>query len=327
MAKKEKARKPKMAPHKKKAIIKTSIEAFIIVITIAVGMTIPRLYANTTAGDIVERTLGKFFDIGNLILNNYLRIIETLTILLFIWILKKVIGWALVLFLDKKTYNSSPITLLRSIISYFLVLLGIIFVLSAWGVDSSTLLVSLGLIGFAVSFGAQSIIEDLLAGVLIILDNQYQVDDIVYLDGFRGRVLEINLRTTKFLDLGNLDVKYVNNRDVRNVINASQRNSVAICEVGIEYGEDIKRVEEIVNEYLPTMFENHPEILEIPKYLGISSLGDSAVVLKIIAVTKEDNKFQVQRILNREIKLLFDAHQIGIPFPQVTISHLQENDN
>lgn len=322
--KKEKVRKPKMAAHKKQAIIKTVIEAFIIVITISAGVLIPRLFAGTEAGDIVSRTLGKFFDIGTLITDNYMRIIETFTILIFVWVVKKVVSWGLILFLDKKTYNSSPITLLKSVINYFLVLLGIIFILGAWGVDSSTMLVSLGLIGFAVTFGAQSIIEDLLAGVLIILENQYQVDDIVYLDGFRGKVLEINLRTTKFMDLGNLDIKYVNNRNVVNLINASQRNSIAACEVGIEYGEDIKRVEAVINDFLPTLFENHKEILEVPRYLGISSLGDSAVVLKIIAVTKEDNKFVVQRILNREIKLLFDAHKIGIPFPQVTISHLDQ---
>jgi small conductance mechanosensitive channel len=211
-------------------------------------------------------------------------------------------------------------------ISYSLILVGIIFILSAWGVDSSTLLVSFGVIGFAVTFGAQSIIEDLLSGILIIIDKQYQVGDIIYIDGFRGKVLEIHLRTTRFLDVANLDIKYINNEDVRNIINASQRNSVAVCEVGIEYGEDLTRVEKVLENFLPDLFDKYKEILETPKYLGVSSLGDSAVVLKITAVTHEDNKLSIQSILNREIKLLFDAHKIGIPFPQVTISHLNENN-
>jgi hypothetical protein len=99
---KEKARKPKMEAHNKQAIITTVIEAVIIVVVVLVGMLVPKIFAGTTAADIISRTFSKFFDIGTLLVNNYIRIIETITILIFIWVLKKLIAWALIIFLDKK---------------------------------------------------------------------------------------------------------------------------------------------------------------------------------------------------------------------------------
>jgi moderate conductance mechanosensitive channel len=304
---------------KNKFNVKLLFEIVIIVVTLFIGMFAATLFPNTTFADIVTRTLGKFFDFGTILADNYLRLIETFTIVLFIWVLNKLIHWIMKGAMSKKRYNSASTALLQSFIRYGLVFVGFIFALTAWGVEPSTLLLSVGLLGLVVSFGAQGLIEDMISGLFIIMEKQYEVGDIVMVDGFRGQVMEINLRTTKFLDPTNNDVKYMTNSQIATILNLSQKSSVAICDMSIEYGEDLLKVEKICAEFLPTLKEKYAEILEVPVYVGVSALADSAVILKFVARCDEINKFKVQRILNRELKLLFDANQINIPFPQLVL--------
>ncbi|MGA0097839.1 MAG: mechanosensitive ion channel family protein, partial [Bacilli bacterium] len=199
-------------------------------------------------------------------------------------------------------------------------------ILSAWGVDSVTILASVGLIGVIVSFGAQSIIEDIIAGFFLIIEKQFSVGDIIIIDGFRGKVMEIGLRTTKFLDIANSDLKIVNNSQVKNVINASIHVSTASTDVGIAYESDLEKVEELIaSDFIPNFKKKYAELLEGDvSYAGVSSLADSSVNLKFLAKVGELNRFKVSRLLNKEFKLFCDRHNIDIPFPQVTINYKGE---
>jgi len=303
----------------KKQITKLVIEILVVVISLFFGMFTATLFPGTTFSEIVDRTLGKFFDVGSLIVDNYLRFIETATIILFVWILIKVTHWIFTLLLTEKQVQSAGIHLLQSFLKYVYIGIGGIFMLTAWGVETGTLLLSLGLLGLVVSFGAQGLIEDLISGLFIILEKQFEVGDIVYLDGFRGEVLAINLRTTKFLDPTNNDVKYISNSEISTVLNLSQQPSVGFCEMSIEYGSDLQKIEQICVDFLPSLKTKYKEIKDVPKYYGVSALADSAVILKFGATCNEKDKFGVSRILNRELKLLFDKHNINIPFPQLVL--------
>ena len=96
--------------------------------------------------------------------------------------------------------------------------------------------------------------------------------------------------------------------------------SVAVCDVAIEYGESIERVESIIENSLPAIRERIPAIQEGPYYKGVAQLADSGVVMKLIAKTKEEDRYQTERDLNREIKIVFDKNNINIPFPQVVLN-------
>lgn len=308
----------------KKQITKLVIEILVVIVSLFFGMFTATLFPGTTFAEIVDRTLGKFFDVGSLIVDNYLRFIETATIILFVWILIKVTHWIFSLLLTEKQVQSAGIHLLQSFLKYVYIGIGGIFMLTAWGVETGTLLLSLGLLGLVVSFGAQGLIEDLISGLFIILEKQFEVGDIVYLDGFRGEVLAINLRTTKFLDPINNDVKYISNSEISTVLNLSQKPSIGFCEMSIEYGSDLQKIEQICLDFLPSLKAKYKEIKDVPKYYGVSALADSAVILKFGASCNEKDKFGVSRILNRELKLLFDQNKINIPFPQVVL-HKSEN--
>ena len=116
---------------------------------------------------------------------------------------------------------------------------------SAWGVQTPTLLAGAGILGLALSFGAQSLIEDVIAGLFIIFEKQFQVGDIIQAHSFRGKVTEIGVRTTTLVDV-NGDVLIINNSDLRQTINTSANLSPAICDISIAYGEDLERVEKVI---------------------------------------------------------------------------------
>jgi small conductance mechanosensitive channel len=196
-------------------------------------------------------------------------------------------------------------------------------VLSAWGVETPTLLAGAGIIGLGLSFGAQSLIEDIIAGLFIIFEKQFVVGHIVEINDRRGIVREIGIRTTKIEDL-NGDVLIINNSDIRGIINTSIELSTAISDVGIEYSEDIHKVEALLQKNLVEMKKKIPEIIEGPYYMGVEALADSSVVVRLQARCDEINKNRVRRAMNREIKLLFDQEGINIPFNQLVVHEIEE---
>ena len=104
------------------------------------------------------------------------------------------------------------------------------------------------------------------------------------------------------------------------VINMTKHKSYAACDVGIEYGESLERVESIFEEEFPNIRAHLPAIQDGPFYKGVVSLGDNSVNVRIVVQCNETDRAQLERDLNREMKLLFDKHNINIPFPQVVIN-------
>jgi moderate conductance mechanosensitive channel len=304
-------------------IAKISFQSLVVVSALFLSIFSNLLFGDSEFGEIINRTLGKFFDIGSLISNNYLRILETLTILLFIWILNRIYDAVVAIFVPKKAQTGTTMLLLKSLIRNVLNFVGILFILTAWGVDSVTLFASVGLIGLVISFGAQSIVEDIISGLFLIIEKQFAVGDIIIIDDFRGKVMEIGLRTTKFLDLGNSDLKIVNNSQVKNVINASVNLSTAVTEIGIAYEVDLEKLEDLIaKDFIPEFKKKYVAILEGDvTYLGVSALADSSVNLKFAAKVKESDRPKTIRLLNREFKIFCDRNGIDIPFPQVTVNY------
>ncbi len=149
-------------------------------------------------------------------------------------------------------------------------------------------------------------------------EKTYDIGDVVVIDNFRGTVTEIGIRTTKIKDAGS-DIKVINNSDIRTLVNMTGDLSIAISDVDIEYSESLERVEEVIAKNLAVIKEKIPTIIDGPFYKGVASLGTSGVKLRIVAKCKEDTKFQTQRDINRQIKLIFDENNINIPFTQIVV--------
>ena len=226
-------------------------------------------------------------------------------------------------FESKKTITIA--LLLLNLLKWVVAIASVFLIMGAWGADTTMMLASAGVITLIIGLGSQALVQDILSGIFIVFEGDFQVGDIVIIDGWRGEVKAIGIRTTKLVDAGG-NVKIVNNSDIRSIINQTQELSVAKCYVGVSYGDRIETIEKVIADNLPKIKEKIPTIVEGPYYKGVSELADSAVVLLFVAKCKEADIYQVQRDLNREIKIVFDDNNINIPFPQVTVSYDQGSD-
>lgn len=206
-----------------------------------------------------------------------------------------------------------------SLVKYVAVIVLLFFVLKAFGIDTSAILAGIGILGLVVGLGAQPLIADILAGLFIVFEGIFDVGDIIVYNGFRGTVKEIGIRTTQILDTGG-NIKIVNNSNLKEVINMTNQLSLAICDIGIEYGESLERVEAILKANFDKVKEAIPDIKEGPFYKGVAELADSAVVIRFAALCEEGARYQVERDMNRQFKLLFDKNNINIPFPQIVLN-------
>ena len=229
----------------------------------------------------------------------------------------RAIGWK-----DDRSYTIA--NLLCGVLKYLAVIVAIVWGLGILGVNMTAVLAGVGLLGLILGFGAQSLIEDIITGIFIIFEGQYGVGDVIILDDFRGVVRSIGVRTTVIQDLGG-NLKIVNNSDIRNLQNRSRAPSVALCDVSVSYDTDLKRLETMLAEELPKMYEKDKKYyLAAPKYLGVESLGDSGVNLRFAVSVKEKNVFDARRRLNRDIRVLFQEKGVEIPFPQVVVHRAEE---
>ncbi len=229
----------------------------------------------------------------------------------------RAIGWK-----DDRSYTIA--NLLCGVLKYLAVIVAIVWGLGILGVNMTAVLAGVGLLGLILGFGAQSLIEDIITGIFIIFEGQYGVGDVIILDDFRGVVRSIGVRTTVIQDLGG-NLKIVNNSDIRNLQNRSRAPSVALCDVSVSYETDLKRLETMLAEELPKMYEKDKKYyLAAPKYLGVESLGDSGVNLRFSVSVKEKNVFDARRRLNRDIRVLFQEKGVEIPFPQVVVHRAEE---
>lgn len=207
----------------------------------------------------------------------------------------------------------------------WVVVIGAIFmILSACGLRSEFSAAGAGIVALIIGLGSQSLVADILAGIFIVFEGDYQVGDIVILDGWRGEIQAIGVRTTKLIDAGG-NIKIVNNSDIRSIINQTKELSIAKCYISTKYEDRIENIEAVIADNIEAIGKKIPKIVEGPFYKGVAELGASSVDLLFVAKCKESDIYQVQRDLNRELKIMFDNNNIGIPFPQIVI-HKGEDD-
>lgn len=134
------------------------------------------------------------------------------------------------------------LSLTKNILRYAAILAAICVALTIFNVDVITILAGLGIIALIIGFGAESLIADIVTGMFILIDNQHNIGDIIEVDGFRGTVTEINVRSTVLTDAGG-NVKIINNSDMKNILNRSDNTSKAIAEFPIPYEVNLVELE------------------------------------------------------------------------------------
>lgn len=204
---------------------------------------------------------------------------------------------------------------------------GGLMILTELGVNIVPLMGGAAVIGLAVAFGAQNLIRDYFYGFMILLENQYTINDVIKIGDVSGQVERITLRVTVLRGLDGA-VHFVPNGEISRVSNLTHEWSRAVFDIPVAYKEDVDLVMRELIE-LAKELRRDPEfrglILEMPEMLGVDEFADSAVVIKFLVKTRPLRQWTVKRELLRRIKLRFDELGIEIPFPHRTLYHRYED--
>ena len=222
---------------------------------------------------------------------------------------------------NKRSYT--VIKLVESIIKYIIIIIDIFVLLGIWGIDVTAALAGVGIVGLVVGLGAQDLIKDLIAGIGIVIDDQYDVDEVVEINGFKGKVTEIGLRTTRLVNATG-EIRIIRNGSISDLSNFSRTFSVAIALIDISYDEDIDRVIKILDDNLPSLKDNYPQIIEGPIVVGVDALADSSVTIRVTAKTNPEDHYAVRRALLKYTKELFEQNDIEMPYPQVVVHGVEK---
>ena len=213
----------------------------------------------------------------------------------------------------------SVLSVISSLLKYVAAIVIICWGLSIIGVNVSTIVASVGILALVVGFSAESLIADVVTGAFMIFENQYNVGDIVEIDGFRGTVTNIGIRTTCITDPGD-NVKIVNNSAIKTILNRSDKLSRSVSDIAIPYGTDLEKLEAAIPALMEEIYNNHPDMMKLPpKYLGVQQLADSSVVLRFVVNVDEKDLYSGARVLNHDLLLGFRRLGVECPFPQVDV--------
>ena len=207
--------------------------------------------------------------------------------------------------------------LFKSIATYVIYFIAIITCLDMVGFSIMTILAGAGVVSLAVAFGAQSIVEDLMSGIFIVLENQYSVGEFVSIDGILGTVSEIGMKTTKVLtESGELMI--IRNGSVGTVINYSRHAQRRFVTVGIAYEENIENAKAVIQHACDIIGERYKDDFDqLPYVQGVTDLADSSVVIRTTFTSWNWTQDPISRALRQEIKEQLDNAGVEISYPKV----------
>lgn len=246
--------------------------------------------------------------------------IAKLIVMIFgVLLLKNLIVLILGFFKPKSHRARSIISLTSSLMKYLAFIVILCWGLTIIGVNITTIIASIGILALIVGFSAESLIADVVTGTFMLLENHYNVGDIVEINGFRGIVTSIGIRTTCITDSGD-NVKIINNSEMKNILNRSDNSSRAVGDISIPYETDLTALEKKLPALMQEIYDRNSATLNgLPVYLGVQALEASGILLRFIVEVDEKNIFSAGRLLNRELLLGFKKLGIECPYTRLDV--------
>lgn len=221
----------------------------------------------------------------------------------------------------EKQREDTLIRITHGTLNVFIWLIAILMALSEVGIDIGPLLAAAGVAGIAIGFGGQYLIRDVVAGLFIIIENQYRVGDVVCLDGTCGLVEDISLRTVTLRDLDGT-VHHVPHGAAAKASNLSKEFARVNLDIGVSYSTNLEKLMKVVND-VGTELAQDPawkdDIIKPVQFERVDKFADSAMMIKILGETKPLRQWAVAGEFRKRLKIAFDNNGIEIPFPQVVV--------
>lgn len=214
-------------------------------------------------------------------------------------------------------------TVLTATFGVIIAIVAAFMILSEIGINITPLLAGAGIAGIAIGFGAQSMVRDLISGFFIIIENQYDVGDVVKVNNqIAGGVEGLNLRRTLLRDLDGI-LHVIPNGEIRTASNLTKMWSRVNLDIGVAYKEDLDRVMAVIKRTWEEVAED-PNwgpflISKTPGLLRVNEFGDSGIIIKVVGETEPGQHWNLMGELRRRIKRVFDEEGIEIPWPHVKL--------
>lgn len=217
--------------------------------------------------------------------------------------------------------ETTLLSLFRNAATIIIVVVTLMFTLSELGLDIAPLLASAGVLGLAIGFGAQKLVQDVINGVFIQLENAINVGDVITVGGITGTVERLTIRSVSLRDVhGSYHIISFSSVDI--VTNLMRDFSFHVADIGVAYRENVEDVRAALTDAF-TELRNDPDlaaaIIDDLEWFGVQSLADSAVVVRVRIKTLPGKQWAVGRAFNAFVKQVFDARDIEMPFPHQTV--------
>ena len=299
----------------KKGVLRFVISLVLLLLVSSLFAPAMQKYLPAGTGAALQSFIGEHFSGSAFVSLSMAAVAAALLTLLATWLAGNVAKFIVDKIRYKKRRAQTLHQLVGKLFVYAIYVVGGIIALGCLGVDTTAIFVSVGIVGIVVGFGAQSLIEDLITGLFIILEGEFAVGDIIAVDGFRGEVKSIGLRTVSIIDPGG-NIRIINNSEIGSVVNLSEVTSVAVVNVPISYEANLKEAEAAVREALAELPTEYPDIFtEVPVYKGVDKLTETHMELMVVARVAEENIYNARRIMHGEIR--YSCEKIGLGTPSV----------
>lgn len=212
-------------------------------------------------------------------------------------------------------------------LSVVIVVVTVMLVLSEMGISIAPLLATAGVVGIAISFGAQSLVKDYFTGFVMLMENQIRQSDVIDIANKTGTVEEVTLRYVRLRD-GDGAVHFVPNSAISTVTNHSRDFAYSVVEIGVAYNVNLGHAYEVVKQVgaqLRMHSEYRQKIIDDIEILGVNQLGDSSVTLRLRMKVQPSEQWGIRRALLAALKEAFEANGIEIPYPQRVVHTVKEN--
>ena len=213
--------------------------------------------------------------------------------------------------------QTTIVNLIKSIIKYIILIIVILMILSVYGVDTSSIIASISVVGVVIGLAFQDTLKNLLSGISIIFDNHYMVGDVVEINGFKGEVISLGLQSTKVKSYTG-EVFIIGNSLITSIINYSQNDSKLLIDIPVSYNTNINKLEKILDN-LRDRIENISSVRGGYELLGVDSFSSSAVIYKIVVDCICNEQFGVKRKILKLIKEELDKNKIEIPYNKLDV--------
>lgn len=208
--------------------------------------------------------------------------------------------------------------LVRNIVRVIIVIIVGLIILDIYGVDTKSLVASISVISVVLGLAFQDLLKDFIAGISIVIEGQYRVGDTVKINGFKGEIISLGLKSTR-LKAYTGEISIIANHLITEVINYNLSNSLAIVDINVAYESDIEKVEQVLVSLCDRLTKELPYLQGNVELLGIDSLESSSIRFRLTVLTEAMKQFEIQRKILKEVKLELDKNKIVIPYNQMVI--------